>query len=107
MSKLLSRLALVLCSTFLISTASAQVAPLIANINGRQTTSLDGQGQAIVDPYDVGALDYRAQPLTSNSAYYKNHKPQSESELVEYDFDTSGRLNVPGDWNTQRESLLF
>jgi beta-glucuronidase len=26
---------------------------------------------------------------------------------VEYDFDHSGQLNVPGDWNTQRESLLF
>src|SRR5580693_1248021 len=107
MSKSFGRLILFLCSTFLINTAAAQVAPLIANINARQATNLDGQWQVIVDPYDVGALDYRAQPLTSNSAFYKNHKPQSESELVEYDFDTSGRLNVPGDWNTQRESLLF
>jgi beta-glucuronidase len=107
MNKLLHRLILVFCSTLLVSQGAAQVAPLIANINARQTTNLDGQWQAIVDPYDVGALDYRAQPLTSNSAFYKNHKPQSESELVEYDFDSSGRLNVPGDWNTQRESLLF
>ncbi len=107
MNKLVGRLTLVLCLTLLVSTGAAQVAPLIANINSRQTTNLDGHWQAIVDPYDVGALDYRAQPLTSNSAFYKNHKPQSESELVEYDFDTSGRLNVPGDWNTQRESLLF
>jgi len=80
---------------------------LIANINPRQTTSLDGQWQAIVDPFEVGAFDYRAQPLKNNQAFYKNHKPQSESELVEYDFDTSGQLHVPGDWNTQRESLLF
>src|ERR1700690_4030174 len=89
------------------TTAAAQVAPLIANINGRQTTNLDGQWQAIVDPYDVGSLDYRAKPLTSNGAFYKNYKPESGSELVEYDFDTSGQLRVPGDWNTQRESLLF
>ena len=87
--------------------ATAQVAPLIANIDARSTTSLDGQWQAIVDPYDVGALDYRAQPLKSNNAFYKDHKPQSKSELVEYDFDTSGHLNVPGDWNTQRDSLLL
>jgi beta-glucuronidase len=107
MNKLLRRLTLVFCSTLLIGRGTAQVAPLIANINARQITNLNGQWQVIVDPYDVGALDYRAQPLTSNSAFYKNHKPQSESELVEYDFDTSGRLNVPGDWNTQRESLLF
>jgi len=85
----------------------AQVAPLIANIGGRSTTSLNGRWQAIVDPYDVGFLDYRAQPLKNNNAFFKNYKPKSKSELVEYDFDTAGYLNVPGDWNTQRESLLF
>jgi beta-glucuronidase len=85
----------------------AQVAPLIANIGGRSTTSLNGQWQAIVDPYDVGFLDYRAQPLKNNNAFFKNYKPKSKSELVEYDFDTAGYLNVPGDWNTQRDSLLF
>jgi len=85
----------------------AQTAPLIANIGARQTTNLNGAWQAIVDPYDVGAYDYHARLLTNNNAFYKNYKPQSPSELVEYDFDTSGQLNVPGDWNTQRESLLF
>jgi len=107
MNNLLRCFALALCLHLLASRGAAQVAPLIANINARQTTSLDGQWQAIVDPYDVGAFDYRAQPLKNNSAFYKNYKPQSESELVEYDFDTSGQLHVPGDWNTQRESLLF
>src|ERR1700730_16671457 len=89
------------------STGRAQLAPLIQNVDAHSTTSLDGQWQAIVDPYDVGAFDYRAQPLKNNHAFYKNYKPESESELVEYDFDTSGQLHVPGDWNTQRESLLF
>ncbi|MGC2463803.1 MAG: glycoside hydrolase family 2 TIM barrel-domain containing protein, partial [Candidatus Acidiferrum sp.] len=100
-------LILVFCSVFLSARVAAQVAPLIANIDARQTTSLDGQWQVIVDPYDVGSLDYRGQPLENNGAFFKNHKPQPKSELVEYDFDTSGQLHVPGDWNTQRESLLF
>jgi len=107
MTNILRCLTLVLCTLLASSRGAAQIAPLIANINARHTTSLDGQWQAIVDPYDVGALDYRAQPLKNNSAFFKNYKPQSESELVEYDFDTSGQLQVPGDWNTQRESLLF
>jgi beta-glucuronidase len=85
----------------------AQVAPLIANVGARQTTNLDGQWRVIVDPYDVGYMDYRAKPITGNNAFFKDHKPQSPSELVEYDFDTSGQLNVPGDWNTQRDALLF
>jgi beta-glucuronidase len=89
------------------SESRAQVAPLIANISSRSSASLDGQWQAIVDPYDVGFLDYRAQPLKNNNAFFKNYKPASKSELVEYDFDAAGHLNVPGDWNTQRDSLLF
>src|SRR5208282_5732146 len=107
MTNMFRCLVVALCLPSLSGRGAAQVAPLIANINARQTTSLDGQGQAIVDPYDVGELDYRAQPLKNNNAFSKNYKPQSESELVEYDFDTSGQLHVPGDWNTQRDSLLF
>src|SRR5260370_6951713 len=99
--------ALVFCVFFLFPTGTGQSSPLIANINARHTTSLDGEWQVIVDPFDVGTLDYRAQELRNNNAFYKNHKPQSPSELVEYDFDTSTQLNVPGDWNTQRKSLLF
>jgi beta-glucuronidase len=86
---------------------SAQIAPLIQNVGTRKTTNLDGLWPTIVDPYDVGYIDFRAQPLRSNASFAKNHKPQNESELVEYDFDTSAQLNVPGDWNTQRDSLLF
>lgn len=85
----------------------AQIAPLIVNVPGRSATSLDGPWRVIVDPYDVGSIDYRGRPLQNENAFYKNHKPQSPSDLVEYNFDTEGTLTVPGDWNTQRESLLF
>jgi beta-glucuronidase len=95
------------CLMFLFAPCTAQISPLIANISARHTTNLNGPWQAIVDPYDVGTYDYHAGLLKNNNAFYKNYKPQSASELVEYDFDTSGQLNVPGDWNTQRESLLF
>lgn len=98
-----------LLATLLLSTGAAggQLAPLIANVPGRHNTSLNGNWHVIIDPYDVGSLDYRARPLKNNNAFYKDHKPSSRSELVEYNFDTSGTLAVPGDWNTQRESLLF
>jgi len=107
MASALKCLTLAVAMLIAASKSRAQVAPLIANIGGRSTTSLNGRWQAIVDPYDVGFLDYRAQPLKNNNAFFKNYKPKSKSELVEYDFDTAGYLNVPGDWNTQRESLLF
>jgi beta-glucuronidase len=83
----------------------AQQIDLIANTEGRKTVSLDGEWRTILDPYESGYYDYRYQP--SNNGYFKDAKPKSKSDLIEYDFDTSESLKVPGDWNTQRESLLF
>ena len=107
MTKMRRSLECAFCVLLVAIPGAAQVAPLIANIGARHSTSLDGPWHAIIDPYDVGALDYRAHPLKNNNAFFKDHKPQSKSELVEYDFDHSEPLNVPGDWNTQRESLLL
>src|SRR5919107_235715 len=86
------------------SNARAQV-QLIANAGGRASVSLAGKWQTIVDPYENGYYDYRYQP--SPNGYFKNAKPKSKSDLVEYDFDRSAQLSVPGDWNTQDARLLF
>jgi len=83
----------------------AQQIDLIANTDGRKTTSLDGQWRTIIDPYETGYYDYRYQP--SANGYFKDAKPKSKSDLIEYDFDTSASLKVPGDWNTQEERLLL
>lgn len=88
-----------------VSCVRAQQIGLIANTDGRKTMSLDGQWRTIIDPYESGYYDYRYQPSTNG--YFKDAKPKTKSDLIEYDFDTSESLKVPGDWNTQRESLLF
>jgi len=81
------------------SLAGATAAPsgLIANVHARTTITLNGVWHVIVDPYETGL----------SGRYYENRKPKDKQDLVEYDFDTSGTLNVPGDWNSQRESLRF
>jgi len=84
--------------------ARAQV-QLIANAGGRASVSLAGKWQTIIDPYENGYYDYRYQP--SPDGYFKNARPQGKSDLVEYDFDKSAQLSVPGDWNTQDARLLF
>lgn len=89
----------------LVPCARAQQPGLIQNIEGRKTISLDGPWQMIVDPYESGFYDYRYQP--SANGYFKNAKPKTKSELIEYDFDKSGTLKVPGDWNTQSDQLFF
>src|SRR5215204_3524335 len=89
----------------LVSAVQAQQIGLIANTEGRKTVSLDGVWQTIVDPYESGYYNYRYQP--SENGYFKNAKPKSKTDLVEYDFDSSATLNVPGDWNTQSDQLFF
>ena len=89
----------------LMPSVRAQQIGLIANTDGRKTSSLDGQWQTIIDPYESGYYDYRYQP--SANGYFKDAKPKTKSDLIEYDFDTSASLKVPGDWNTQEERLLL
>jgi beta-glucuronidase len=79
--------------------------PLITNVDGRRTTSLDGPWRSIVDALDRGYFDYRYQPRADG--YFMDRKPRDETDRVEYDFDTSPTLLVPGDWNTQRASLFY
>jgi beta-glucuronidase len=87
------------------TTIPAQQPGLIANTDGRKTISLDGQWRTIIDPYEAGYYDYRYQP--SANGYFKDAKPKTKSDLIEYDFDTAESLKVPGDWNTQEERLLL
>ncbi|HEX3105369.1 MAG TPA: glycoside hydrolase family 2 TIM barrel-domain containing protein [Terriglobales bacterium] len=77
----------------------AQTAPrtALANVSGRTSISLDGTWNTIIDPYEIGL----------GSHFYENSKPKTKSDLFEFDFEHSPKLHVPGDWNTQRESLLF
>ena len=83
----------------------AQQFGLIANPDGRKTIALDGAWQTIIDPYESGFYDYRYQP--SANGYFRNAKPKTKSDLIEYDFDSSATLKVPGDWNTQSDQLFF
>ena len=91
---------------FIFGTSQAQYErSLITNVAGRTTISLNGPWQIIIDPYETGYYDYRSQPRADG--YFKNAKPKNPSDLVEYDFDSAQQLNVPGDWNTQDDRLLF
>src|SRR5260370_37138789 len=89
----------------IIPSIRAQQIDLIANTDGRKSISLDGHWKTIIDPYESGYYDYRYLP--SPNGYFKDAKPKTKSDLIEYDFDTSESLNVPGDWNTQEDRLLF
>ena len=81
-----------------LASAADQPAPLISNILGRTTLTLNGPWHIIVDPYETGL----------RARYYENAKPQdAQTRPIEFDFAASETLNVPGDWNSQKDRLFF
>ena len=70
---------------------------VLTGADRRPAISLNGDWKSIIDPYSNGF-----------SGYFKNQKQQpGDTRPIEYDFSKSATLKVPGDWNTQRESLFY
>ena len=85
--------------------AADQKPTLLVDVDHRTSINLDGDWHVIVDPYDNGYYDFRMQPRADG--YFRNEKPDASGRLIEYDFSKSAKLKVPGDWNSQRDSLFF
>lgn len=88
-----------------VITAGAKEVPQVMNVMGRQTMSLNGAWNYIVDVQEEGYYDYRMNP--TRWGFFVNAKPQRPEDLIEYDFDKAETMQVPGDWNTQDERLFF
>jgi beta-glucuronidase len=78
---------------------------LVPSFSYRSSLSLDGYWNFIIDPYENGYYDYRWQE--SPNGFFKNDKPKNKWDRIEYDFDKSDSLIVPGDWNSQKKELFF
>ena len=90
MRQLLSIVLSVIGGGFL-AVASAATLPLIQNVNAYESLSLNGEWNYIVTPW----------------GFFRNAKPHRPEDLIEYDFDKSPTMKIPGDWNTQDERLFF
>ncbi len=77
----------------------------ISNVLQRERISLDGEWNVIVDPYEMGYIGILEQ--RNDRGFFRDHSPRHPGDRVEYDFDTSPTLTVPGDWNTQDERLHY
>jgi beta-glucuronidase len=91
----------------LLFAAEEKVQPstVLAAVDHRHTVSLDGPWHVIVDPYGNGLYDSHGN--IRSTGFATNAIPTDPSSLVEYSFAKSRTLQVPGDWNTQRESLMY
>jgi beta-glucuronidase len=105
--KTIAPLALLLA---LVSSAAADNIPDLLLHDGK---SLDGDWKSIIDPYESGFYDYRYAQRDKDKnpsraeAFFLDAQAADPSERVEYNFETSPSLRVPGDWNTQRPELFY
>ena len=95
-------------NSFLVLAQTVQ----INHTYNRETKSLDGAWQYIVDPYENGFYNYRYEPFENqsnpgNGAFFTNAKQKGKADLVEYNFDLMDSLSIPGDWNSQKERLYY
>jgi beta-glucuronidase len=102
--------ALALCVAGHSTYAHAESSDL-QNVYARPGMTLNGKWHVIVDPYENGYYNYRRDPFDAapnpTGGYFLDRKPADRSELIEYDFDSSPTLMVPGDWNSQDDHLYY
>jgi len=85
--------------------ATAQPSTVLAEVDHRHAVSLDGAWHVIVDPYANGLYDPNGK--VRGTGFARNLAQTDSTGPIEYNFAKSPTLQVPGDWNTQRESLMF
>ena len=103
-----------LCTT-LVSAQQNNLKPLLQNAFNRTQTLLDGQWHYIVDPYETGYRDHRNwKPFDEKenwkdaaAPYWQNASREDKTQRVEYDFQNSPVLEVPGDFNHQKPELTY
>jgi beta-glucuronidase len=104
-----AKTALILIAFAVASAAAAWAAPapiVITGADRRPATSLNGEWGAIIDPYFSGLFSFHH--VEKKNGWFLNQKAKPGDPFpTEYNFATAAKLRVPGDWNTQRESLLY
>lgn len=79
---------------------------VLIDVDHRSRQDLNGQWHYIVDPYGGGLYNFHRE--LRKDGFFLNGAPETGSEgLIEYDFSKAPTLKVPGDWNSQRESLFY
>ena len=79
---------------------------VLTGADRRPAMSLDGEWASIADPYFSGLFSFHHEE--KKNGWFLNYHPKPDDPFpTEYNFELARKLKVPGDWNTQRDSLFF
>ena len=101
----MKKLLLLACLVMTAMNVFSDEVPLLGNVQHRESISLNGEWNYIVDVQEEGYYDYRMKPM--NNGFFINQKPSRPEDLIEYDFDKSKSMTIPSDWNTKDNQLFF
>jgi beta-glucuronidase len=80
----------------------------IINVESRNTVSLDGEWKFLPDQQCIGLYYSNMIRKRPERSYFADQSYYDDpTVLVEYSFDRSDDIVVPGDWNTQNPDLMY
>lgn len=82
-------------------TAPAPDPDVIGFIDSRNTISLNGTWNLLIDPMGVG------DPGGAFGGWTSARQTENAWQLIEYNYSSATKISVPGDFNTQIDELLF
>lgn len=85
--------------------SNSQLDPLIQQVYGRNTMSLNGNWNYLIDQLEVGYYNYRRTP--DPNGFFKDPAVDNVTAYKEYDFDSAPVMKIPSDWNTQNSQLFY
>ena len=96
----------VLCAVRVSRAQATEGTMVLTGADRRPAMSLNGEWASIVDPYFSGLYSFHHEE--KKNGWFLNYKAKPGDPFpTEYDFAKAPKLKVPGDWNTQRESLFY
>ena len=96
----------VLCAVRVSRAQASEGTMVLTGADRRPAMSLNGEWASIVDPYFSGLYSFHHEE--KKNGWFLNYKAKPGDPFpTEYDFAKAPKLKVPGDWNTQRESLFY
>lgn len=108
--RIMVRLCLVVFVMFFLNGSLFVYGFCLQNTYARKNyTSLNGEWQYIIDPYETGFYNYRREQRypTDPEAYWNSDVPRDKSQRIEFGYSTKNTLKVPGDWNSQNPIFLY
>ncbi|MEM7572331.1 MAG: glycoside hydrolase family 2 TIM barrel-domain containing protein [Bacteroidota bacterium] len=105
---------LLFISLWYFESIGAQSSSLLQNAFQRPSISLNGDWQYAVDRYESYRYTFQREPYDSLPAsragrdvIWKDAQAVDRTDRLEYNWETTGRLHVPGGWNNQQSELFY